>query len=531
MNALVDDLFTFPIGSGDDDGGDTKVYHISAGHTWTLTPLLMDESYGVATGSVRQLARFHHGQHGAQPRRSRHQRPGSRRPAVCGLPQFSTGFTAIGNTPSWSPIYRHESSASPSTSTSRRLRQARPQGRILPQSPDARRLAAVGDESSRHLHVRDECHADVRDGIPDRQFLQPVRAFLLGLVGNASKGIECRTSPRTKCSTRSMSVTAGIPPRLTLDFGLRWELYPIMGRELGLRDPGSRHPRDGARRPRRQSPNVGLVAPKDSFAPRVGGVYRLDDRTVVRAGYGLTYDAQGMSGELAFYGYRSYPLMLNASFDPPAAEAQFGWYGTLVRASRCCPTRTPAPDACRCRTSSAYRRRRRTRRVAERRIPGTSRSNGCRSRRSTSRTSAIASTAHSAVTTTSRTLGGGGLDRPSWCRTDGSWRSTCSRPTVIRRETTRRCRLASAAAHARPAAQGPLHLAVPGRSARATSFRPGGRSGTGLRQRTAGRIRSRWRSCIGCRGSEVATAASRRRWSATGRSTASSRRSTARRSP
>jgi hypothetical protein len=75
--------------------------------------------------------------------------------------------------------------------------------------------------------------------------------------------------------------------------------------------------------------NVGLGAPKDSFAPRVGGVYRLDSKTVVRAGYGLTYDAQGMSGELAFYGYRSYPLMLNASFDPPAAQAQFGWYGTL----------------------------------------------------------------------------------------------------------------------------------------------------------------------------------------------------------
>ena len=41
---------------------------------------------------------------------------------------------------------------------------------------------------------------------------------------------------------------------------------------------------------------LGLDAPKDSFAPRVGGVYRLDDKTVLRAGYGLTYDGQGMSG-------------------------------------------------------------------------------------------------------------------------------------------------------------------------------------------------------------------------------------------
>jgi len=162
-------------------------------------------------------------------------------------------------------------------------------------------------------------------------FYNQYAAFLLGLVGNASKGYQYKDFTAHEVQ-HALYVRDRWNPtsRLTLDFGLRWEYYPIMGREdwgFEILDLNTLEMVLGGLggNPR----NVGLEAPKDSFAPRVGGVYRLDDRTVVRAGYGLTYDAQGMSGELAFYGYRSYPLMLNASFDPPAAQAQFGWFGTL----------------------------------------------------------------------------------------------------------------------------------------------------------------------------------------------------------
>ena len=75
--------------------------------------------------------------------------------------------------------------------------------------------------------------------------------------------------------------------------------------------------------------NMGLVAPKDSFAPRIGGVYRLNDKTVFRSGYGVTLDARGMSAQEAFRGDFSYPLVLNASFQPAAGTSTFGWYGTL----------------------------------------------------------------------------------------------------------------------------------------------------------------------------------------------------------
>ena len=50
MKALVDDLFTFPIGASDDDGGHTTVRQYTVGHTWSLSPtLLLDSSFGAST--------------------------------------------------------------------------------------------------------------------------------------------------------------------------------------------------------------------------------------------------------------------------------------------------------------------------------------------------------------------------------------------------------------------------------------------------------------------------------------------------
>jgi hypothetical protein len=333
MKALVDDLYTFPMGSGDDDGGDTKVYHVSAGHTWTLTPtLLMDGSYGVAIQdqfvSSPDFTMGNMGLNLGVPGTNDQERGD---PRYAGLPQFSTGFTAIGNTPSWSPIYRHEFSQSMNVNVTKVAgTHDLKAGYFLnhltlddwqPSVTNPRGVFTFATNATRTFGT----------GSQTGNFYNQYAAFLLGLVGNAGKGYQYKDFTAHEVQ-HALYVRDRWNPtsRLTLDFGLRWEYYPIMGREdwgFEILDLNTLEMVLGGLggNPR----NVGLVAPKDSFAPRVGGVYRLDDRTVVRAGYGLTYDAQGMSGELAFYGYRSYPLMLNASFDPPAAQAQFGWYGSL----------------------------------------------------------------------------------------------------------------------------------------------------------------------------------------------------------
>ena len=73
--------------------------------------------------------------------------------------------------------------------------------------------------------------------------------------------------------------------------------------------------------------NMGLVAPKDAFTPRIGAVYRLNDKTVLRSGYGATLDARGHVGT----GSVPRRLQLSARAEcelssRPPGRARFGWY-------------------------------------------------------------------------------------------------------------------------------------------------------------------------------------------------------------
>lgn len=333
MSAVVDDLFNFPIGASDDDGGRTKVWQVSAGHTWTLSPtLLLDGSYGIATlDQFVSSPDFHLGMIGQNLGIPGTNDQGRGDPRYAGMPAFNTGFTQLGNTPAWSPIYREEFSQSFNVNLTKvRGSHDIKAGYFLnhlnlddwqPSVTNPRGVFTFASNATRTFGT----------GSQAANFYNQYAAFLLGTVGTAAKAYQFQNFTANEYQHALYVRDRWTPTsKLTLDLGLRWEYYPIMHREnwglevldldtleMTLGGLGG-NPRDG-----------GLVAPKDMFAPRVGAVYRLDDKTVVRAGYGLTYDGAGMSGEFALYGYRSYPLTLNANFETPAAQAQYGWYGTL----------------------------------------------------------------------------------------------------------------------------------------------------------------------------------------------------------
>src|SRR5947208_9423408 len=82
-----------------------------------------------------------------------------------------------------------------------------------------------------------------------------------------------------------------VSPKLTLNLGLRWELYPDRTRSAGLGiesyDPNTNEVLVGGRGGIPQDNGVGYS--KKLFAPRVGFAYQLDNNTVIRSGYGLTF--------------------------------------------------------------------------------------------------------------------------------------------------------------------------------------------------------------------------------------------------
>ena len=103
--------------------------------------------------------------------------------------------------------------------------------------------------------------------------------------------------------------------KTTLNLGLRYELYPLMTRQdrgietvdldtfdVLLGGVGG-NPTD-----------LNIKTSKTLFAPRVGLVYRINDQTVFRTGYGLTYNPLPFSRPLRGF----YPLTINGDFVAPS---------------------------------------------------------------------------------------------------------------------------------------------------------------------------------------------------------------------
>ena len=109
--------------------------------------------------------------------------------------------------------------------------------------------------------------------------------------------------------------------KLTVNFGLRYENYPLMQRFDGVGvevyDAQTNTMTVGGLGgvPR----NNGLSVSNTLFSPRLGLAYRLDEKTVVRTGYGLNYDPLPWSRPLR----GQYPLVVTFDFQPDNSFEQF----------------------------------------------------------------------------------------------------------------------------------------------------------------------------------------------------------------
>ena len=161
-------------------------------------------------------------------------------------------------------------------------------------------------------------------------------AGLLDILGSASKSVQFY-----EMKTREWQYGLyfrdrwQVTRKLTLNLGLRWELYPLLtrgdGRGLERWDPSTNLVTLGG------VGNVpqdnGYSVSKKLFAPRIGLAYRLNDATVIRAGYSVSYNPMALSRPLRGL----YPATVAATW---AAPTQFGFFGLLSQGL----PEVPTPD-------------------------------------------------------------------------------------------------------------------------------------------------------------------------------------------
>lgn len=119
--------------------------------------------------------------------------------------------------------------------------------------------------------------------------------------------------------------------KLTVNIGLRYEFYPLMtrccGKGIERYDPATNLLYLGGRG--NVPLDAGFSVSHKFFAPRLGIAYRMGDRTVIRAGYGISYDPIPFSRPLRGF----YPLTVNTDFVGASTYAVAGSLSTGIPAA------------------------------------------------------------------------------------------------------------------------------------------------------------------------------------------------------
>ncbi len=148
------------------------------------------------------------------------------------------------------------------------------------------------------------------NGVPANSFAE----FLLGFPSRVGKITQFQNPNALRFSNWALYARDQwqVTRNLTLNYGLRWEYYPIFS-----------HDNYGAVRYDPATYTVligglggvpwdtGATASKKGFAPRIGLAYRLGSMTVIRSGYGITIDPDNMRNQR-----NAFPSVLNQDFTP-----------------------------------------------------------------------------------------------------------------------------------------------------------------------------------------------------------------------
>jgi hypothetical protein len=208
------------------------------------------------------------------------------------MPRVETGLSVLGNTDTWVPVWRDERSYTVAANVTKvsgrheirsgfdfiRLRLNHWQ----PEVSNPRGILSFGSSIT---------------GTPGYTSTgvgawNSYAAFLLGEMSGFNKSEQFEELSGRENQYGTYVSDRWTPNRkITLNLGVRYEYYPLMSREnrgIELLDLPTYtvHLGGVGNNPK----DLGIKVSKTLFAPRLGVAYRIDDRTVVRAGYGRTFD-------------------------------------------------------------------------------------------------------------------------------------------------------------------------------------------------------------------------------------------------
>ncbi len=301
--------------------GDTFVQVAGIGHTWTLSPALVWDANIGYTRMGQQDLPVDYGVHFGRDILGI---PGTNGTDIrqSGQPTFAiTGYETLGNPNNWDPIFRNDQSFTTDQNFS-----------WIKGTHNLR----FGFQGARHHLIAwqpsrgggPRGRFDFENGVtgllrgPTLTQYNAYAGFLLGLPRRESKSVQAQTMTTFEWQYAGyIRDRWQVTPRLTLTYGLRYEYYPLFTRAarggIEVWDPETNNvflggaggvPRD-----------AGVDVGKKHFAPRVGLAYRLDARTVIRSGYGITTNPSLYTR--SFRG--SFPLLLIFDFESPNTLAPF----------------------------------------------------------------------------------------------------------------------------------------------------------------------------------------------------------------
>ncbi len=303
-------------------GGRAQVF--GSGLTYTVTPtLLIDGNAGYTRQNIGATGDPQDGAYGTDVLHI----PGTNGtgPNYAGIPGFQvTGIANIGNTNTGSPFKFRDNQYTGAINLTKikgahnmrfgfeydkdAINQFQPQGGTF--------QTARGTFGFNGYLTALNGGAAVNAGSPSNSWAQ----FLLGYPSQTGKATQLFNPNALRWSTWGLYARDmwQVTPKLTIDYGLRWEYYPIYSHDtygVVRFDPGTDNIYIGGEGG--QPWTAGATATKKDFGPRIGLAYRLNEKTVIRAGYGISTDPDNMRNQR-----NQYPNTVVTSYTP-ATTYQF----------------------------------------------------------------------------------------------------------------------------------------------------------------------------------------------------------------